>query len=244
MEAQNLLWTSGWDSTFRLLYLIFIEKKTVQPIYIVDESRRSLNKELQAIDCILKIIEKKHPNATKLVLPFIKFDKKEISVKQSIAENFAFLKSKTKIGGQYEWLSLFCEQNNLKKVELCIEKDAITSSFFNFIYPYIHSQKEDNEYSPEELKLKNAVFTVFNYFEFPLFETNKIEMYEIAKENNWLEIMELTWFCHTPKKGIPCGKCNPCQTTIMKGLGFRVPFKNRMKGYIKIYKKKVKLMLR
>jgi len=37
----NLLWTGGWDSTFRLLQLILDTRATIQPVYVIDTARRS-----------------------------------------------------------------------------------------------------------------------------------------------------------------------------------------------------------
>src|SRR5688572_33020809 len=34
-----LLWTGGWDSTFRLLMLLLVERRAVQSYYIVDRLR-------------------------------------------------------------------------------------------------------------------------------------------------------------------------------------------------------------
>ena len=35
-RAVKLLWTGGWDSTFRLLQLLLLYEKKVQPYYIID----------------------------------------------------------------------------------------------------------------------------------------------------------------------------------------------------------------
>ena len=70
-----VLWTGGWDSTFRILQLQkkkSEEKIIIQPIYVSDDSRKSEIKEIEAIKKIttmtrnigsnelmdLKIIEK------------------------------------------------------------------------------------------------------------------------------------------------------------------------------------------
>jgi len=67
----------------------------------------------------------------------------------------------------------------------------------------------------------------------------------IAKQNNWLDVLYLTWFCHNPKNNKPCGKCNPCTGVIKKGLSYRIPIKNRLKGYFKIYiLNKIKKLIR
>ena len=52
-----LLWTGGWDSTFRLLWLSWIEGRTVQPLYIAEEGRASTAAELSAMKKILAEIQ-------------------------------------------------------------------------------------------------------------------------------------------------------------------------------------------
>ena len=39
---KKVLWTGGWDSTFRVLYLVLVEKCQVQTYYIIDPFRWSL----------------------------------------------------------------------------------------------------------------------------------------------------------------------------------------------------------
>ncbi len=52
---KNVLWTGGWDSTFRVLELVIMKKEMVQPHYILDEDRASTQKELHAYDLDLCI---------------------------------------------------------------------------------------------------------------------------------------------------------------------------------------------
>lgn len=232
MTKKYIFWTSGWDSTFRLLQLLIFEEQIIQPIYILDENRKSYKNELEAIQLIIEKINQNYPKESKKIMPLILVKKNEIILDSEINQSFESIKKKVKIGSQYEWLSAYCKQNDIKKVELCIEKDAINTSLFNFINTYLkpnHSSESSNDEN------KFAVLNLFKYFEFPLFEIDKKTMYSISKENNWLDIMNLTWFCHKPKKNKPCGKCNPCKTTIIKGLGFRIKFKNRINGYLHIY---------
>lgn len=51
MQSQdnivNLLWTGGWDSTFRLLELLEHTGQTIQPHYIVDPGRPSFKLEMK-----------------------------------------------------------------------------------------------------------------------------------------------------------------------------------------------------
>ena len=71
MKPINILWTSGWDSTFQLLNLLLVEKKQVQPYYIMFSQRKSLRRELQAIEEIKIKLFDLYPESEKLLLPTI-----------------------------------------------------------------------------------------------------------------------------------------------------------------------------
>jgi hypothetical protein len=58
---------------------------------------------------------------------------------------------------------------------------------------------------------------LFRYFSFPLFSTDKVEIGERAEAEGWGDIMDMTWFCHRPSRGRPCGICAPCLYTIEEG---------------------------
>ncbi len=55
----NLFWTGGWDSTFRLLQLIIIYQKKVQPYYIIDNNRKSVQNELLRLKNIKRFLFEK-----------------------------------------------------------------------------------------------------------------------------------------------------------------------------------------
>jgi 7-cyano-7-deazaguanine synthase in queuosine biosynthesis len=236
-NVNLLLWTSGWDSTFRLLQIILMEKKSVQPIYIVDKNRKSLKNELEAIQKIQDKIKDEFPEAIDLIQPIWFVEKENLTENDEIGFAFQQLSSMRKIGSQYEWLAQFSHHYDLKNVEISVEKNLDLNSFGNFIK---QNYLEVNPSECSDKKLYYTIDTVFKYFHFPVIYLLKTEMLSIAKENNWLNIMNLTWFCHKPKNNLPCGKCNPCMATIEKGLSYRVPLTNRILGYIKIYKNKLK----
>lgn len=72
-----VFWTGGYDSTFRLCELLIDEGKTVQPIYIVDETvdgipggiRRSWKKEIQTMDRIIAMLHEQYPHTKQLLRP-------------------------------------------------------------------------------------------------------------------------------------------------------------------------------
>jgi len=71
MKKNNiipLLWTGGWDSTFRLLQLVIEKGCLVEPYYILNPKRKSLQNELKAMDNIRNTIEHKYPNKQNHIL--------------------------------------------------------------------------------------------------------------------------------------------------------------------------------
>src|SRR5699024_10809179 len=55
-NTAKLLWTGGWDSTFRLLQLLLEDKKPVQPIYIISRFRKSSDHELKVMENIRELL--------------------------------------------------------------------------------------------------------------------------------------------------------------------------------------------
>lgn len=231
MPTHNLLWTSGWDSTFRLLQIILIEKETVQPIYVIDKSRKSLHMEIEAINTITEKIKELHFKAYKRILP-VWYVEDSLTIDKEIEKSSQRIKSLTKMGTQYDWLAQFCKNHNLKNIEMSIDKNTNIDSFTHFLVTNYIETDYNNSKSKE---LYNTIDIMFKYFSFPIINLSKQEMNIISKSNNWENIMILTWFCHRPVKNKPCGKCVPCTAVIKKKMGFRIPVVNRMKGYLKIY---------
>ena len=101
--------------------------------------------------------------------------------------------------------------------------------------PYVVKKKKFgmHNYLLDSNKTNCPERTVFKYFQFPVFDISKIEMNKISKNNNWDDIMHMTWFCHNPKNDqTPCGRCNPCIYTIEEGLGWRMPLSSRVEGLL------------
>lgn len=232
MPTHNLLWTSGWDSTFRLLQIIITNQNIVQPIYIIDRSRKSYQKELEAIEKIKLKIKEEFPEAYSLILPTRFIEKKDLIINKEISESYSTLNALIKTGSQYEWLAQFCRDNNLNHTEISIEKNPNPKSFVYFLTQnYIQTTPE----STSNKGLYHTIDILFKYFSFPVINLTKLDMLAIIEKNKWKTIMNLTWFCHKPKNNKPCGKCVPCLGVIKKGLGYRISTVNRLKGYFKIY---------
>lgn len=46
---------------------------------------------------------------------------------------------------------------------------------------------------------------LFKNYKFPLVDYMELQMQEFYINNGYEEVMNLTWFCHSPVKGKPCG---------------------------------------
>lgn len=221
---KNILWTGGWDSTFRICDLVIIKKISVQPFYIIDSNRSSNSVELETMKKIKKNIYRDFPYTEGLIAEPVLIRIEEISENNEITNKFNNLTKKSFMGSQYDWLARFSEENNINNLELSIHKDDNAEYFVrNYIKPI---NEEKDFYYALDKDMYNSDYGIFKYYHFPLLGLTKIEMGEIAKNNNFDHIMEMTWFCFNPTRSRkPCGYCNPCKYTREEGLGRRVPSK-------------------
>lgn len=204
-DTTHLFWTGGWDSTFRLLQLLFEEEQQVQPHYIM-RSEQSTGTEIDTMANIRRYISRNHPEQRALLEPIIITDVASIHSNEKISGLHEKLRKEKKINKQYEILARYCYQKNVSVAELsviAIEKEIIESD-------------------------------LFKSFSFPLLHMTKKEMLHEAKEKGWMEIMEMTSFCRKPKRGRQCGMCGPCTDAIAAGLGFRLPLRSRIIGHVQL----------
>lgn len=232
-SPRNLLTTGGWDSTFRLLYLLLVEKKPVQPIYVIDPERWSLVQELKAMANIKKATLRKFPEAEELLLPTLLYDRTDIKPDPEIEASELAQNQKIHIGAQYQWLAKAVKQFGHEDTELCTEKHLSAAG----CYPSIHKlvvKGEDGVYRMEPKYKGTSEYGIFGIFAMPVLEMFKPDMMEIARENDFIDILNMSWFCHRPKWfDQPCGTCNPCMDTMTKGMPNRLPPFGKACYYIK-----------
>ena len=235
-KTVNLLWTGGLDSTYRLLEILLKENRKVQPYYMLDAKRFSLRNEIDAMHKIKQKIIQDFQEKDELLLPIKFIDVEEIDEIQLIKESFQELKKLRHIGIQYKWMAEFCIHNNINDLELGIIRKGEASdhgeALSESLDPYITSIEENSkvfkidpkkieEDGSRKAKLYNAVF---GNYHLPIIAYSKREMVNLSKQNNWMDYINLTWYCHNPKKNkIPCGKCNPCKTAKQEGVARKVP---------------------
>lgn len=225
MQAVDLLWTSGWDSTFRLLDLVLGKRCPVQPYYVFDRDRGSSPIEIETQDAIRAALAGKDPEAAALIRPTRVFDRHALAEDEEVAEAFRRLKDRSRIGYQYDFLAKLAKSHGLRELELAVHRD-------DKLFVHLAGKVEETEgvwrVAPdagEELKH-------LRYFRFPLLMMTKRQMEEQAGAGGFLDLMQLTWFCHHPVNSRPCGSCNPCKSTIEEGFGWRVPWPRRVRSVL------------
>jgi len=218
----NMLWTGGFDSSYRMIQLSKLDV-TIQPYYLCD-NRRSEQLELNAISAITADI-RMHPKTICTILPLITSKVIDIEPDSEITEAFQRLYNETEIGSQYEWLSRFAktvdgleiclEQSENGKAYKCIMNNGDVKKITEGIIAYSIIDKEIS--NPD-------LFKVFGNFRFPLplFELTKAETIEEYKKLGFEDSINKTWFCHTPIRNKACGVCNPCKSVVKEGLSFRL----------------------
>ena len=211
----EILWTGGFDSTFRVVQLSKLPVK-IQPYYIRD-NRISENMELDAIEKISKSLRQK-PETKCELLPLIKIQMNERIISEEITNAYLRIKKQRHLGSQYDYMGRFASAH--PGIELGVLMGDHWKEMINkFGKVILKSDKDigdyyvvDTDHSPEDLNI------LFQHYHFPLAAMTKLDLKQKYIEWGYEDIMKLTWFCHTPIKGEPCGKCIPCNLAIEAGL--------------------------
>lgn len=226
-ESVNLLWTSGWDSTFQLLRLLLKHRLPVTPYYLEDPTRASTATELRTMQRIGDALHDAFPETRELLRPLRTFPVAELERDPDIAEALRTIRSRLYIGSQYEWLPLFCKRHGMAGLELSVHVDDKVQALLS---PFVCEFEQAGKYRSfrvDPCHAGTAEYTLFRYFSFPLFQIDKRAMAREAGGEGWSRLMDMTWFCHRPVHGRPCGACAPCVYTIEEGLAWRVPLSRR-----------------
>lgn len=222
----NILWTGGLDSTYRVCELSrIIVGGIIQPFYIYDRTRKSTNQELKAIRRITKII-KSNPKTVATLRDVYIVDNSEIKPDIIITEAWKVLYEKYNLGIQYDYIARFAKQSGLK-FELSLEDGHGRAR--NFVEKILKLKLyEDGNYRAyvvDKDLTDSIALQLFECLVFPLPQFGMTKNAEFVKMNEWglKNVANLTWFCHRPVFGLPCGHCNPCKDCINEDMAFRIP---------------------
>lgn len=217
-KPYHVLWTGGWDSTFRIIQL-FERDVVIQPIYVKDKGRASTQKEIETIHLLTEQIKTKFKNSEGDILPVKLLEKVDIPSNLYLKLIYKLIKRQRAIGKQYYWLA--CLTKNYEFTEQCF-----------------HSEDRDQLISIDELteiidetggvnwvvnpkKMGFLRSQLFKNVRFPIIYISKLEMKSYAEKHGFIDIMNKIWFCHRSDEK-PCGKCSPCTQYVIDGFGDRL----------------------
>lgn len=234
-DPVKLLWTGGWDSTFRLLDLVVLQGRIVQPYYVIDSGRGSVAVERETMDRIRAATgDRFGSEAAARILPTIEDRIADIPEVPEVRAAFGALREQARVGGQYCWLAEFALRHQLTGLE--IGQERLVNS--GVVRPLLDPEL-DRSRSPIRLREppSNPHLWIFRFFEFPLIDTTKHQMLNRARKTGLLPIMLLTHSCFNPRPdGSPCGKCVPCRTSLLEGMMFRFPWRIRLRWRVRRFR--------
>lgn len=211
-----LLWTGGWDSTFRLLDLVINQRRLVQPYYVISLNRASLIIELRTQARLREMVFADFPDTRERILPTRIYSAAELPLDPEMSKYFLALREKYPIGTQYEWLASFSKMFLESPLELSLTYEGKIRNMLAASVEQVTHQGLLN-YQLNQLP-QDRDFELFRHFTFPLFQVKKSEMADLAQVGGFRHIMQETWFCHKPvRQHIPCGTCAPCRALIEDG---------------------------
>lgn len=222
-----LLYSGGWDGTFRLLQLCQYDID-IQPVYIIDEGRQSNPIERERIS---QIIQKARARFPANILDIRFYERRwilENCADEAIEKAFEHLREHYAVGIQYLWFALLGKHLGHEKmesgvvhqyhgkVEEAIETEASFAELRDDVLPVRYCVRpKDGKEDPASIVFADLIL--------PIIKLTKEDEERIARENGWMDIMELSWFCHKPIKGQPCGLCGPCDDAMNTGMQWRMP---------------------
>lgn len=225
-ETINLLWTGGWDSTYRLVQLSRGPYK-VQPYYVVNEKRKSLAEERKAVKDIYELLKAK-PDTKAELLDVIEIRREDYPVPREIKLAYKEVLKRAKMGPQYEWLGEVSK--HIPGLEMSLERSMEKPTSYDL---YIRNADYEivNEEDPVRACYKltenndKPLYELLGNVRFPVlvFTRSKMDFLADFKEWGYLDVAQKTWFCSQPINGEPCGYCAPCRNVMKQGLSFRMP---------------------
>ena len=239
-DPVQLLWTGGWDSSFRLIHLMHHSEAVVQPWYIIDERRNSIGREVHAMRAIREALVERNPAFGPRMLPTRFVAREQIGQDDEVTEQFRRLAERIRVGVQYGYLGRFAKQHGLT-LELSMHDK--NHGLGRAVYP--HTEAVETPYG-RVLRLKRdapATLDLFRPYLFPLLGLSKLEMGREARKDGYEHLLELTWFCHTPRGGRPCGRCRPCQQVIQGRMHHRMPITSQVLGQLRFWRRSIRSFL-
>lgn len=235
-DKVRVLWTGGWDSTFRIVELSF-KDVDIYPVYVIDPDRKSKDIEIEMMKSIISALNKK-PRTKAKIHDIEIIEKESIPKDEEITKAYFKIQKTTKLGGQHEWLARLAKV--YPDMEMGTEAgDPSSSHILQAIRDYGELIiKGTTGCLDPQMSTKEGLL-VLGGFRFPIITRTELDMVKQIHEWGYEDIMQNTWFCHTPVRGKPCGMCHPCEVKMESNMEFLLPedAKKRYRIYAAIRRK-------
>lgn len=214
-RCVNLFWTGGFDSTFRLLQLVLIEKKCVAPIYLNFPELDGFHIRRQNVKFELKTIQRIIGELNRLGVGYRIMPLKvitNINLSPEVLESMQILYDEgflRRAVSQYAHMVQYSLDKNIIIEEGAENSPHSTSN--KMVKPYLNS---DGLLDLE--KIAGTPLMAIRNLKFPIINLTKKQMLEIAKKHNFDYILLWTKSCWWPSStGKPCLKCIMCKDRII-----------------------------
>lgn len=186
---------------------------------MLDAGRHSIPYELDAMAKIRRAVAQRGDLPP--ILPTRYYAKHELADDPAVTAWLAGARESLHLGSQYSWLVRLARQHDLDGLELAVHRD-------DQLHRLIESEVvRDGAGGWRVRDDASPLCAPLRPFCFPIFELTKPDMAAWATARELTAVMELTWFCHTPRAGRPCGICQPCRYAVAEGMGHRLPWSSR-----------------
>lgn len=220
-KVVEILWTGGWDSTFRIIELSMKDNIVIQPVYIEDPNRKSVVYEKKSMNEIIAALKMKPKTKAKFA-PITIYKLQDIPKDEEISKAYYTIYAATHLGAQHEWLAWLGKLH--PGMEMGTEKGSPEMShIIDAIERFCDLQIEDGYGRINHEKSSKEGNLVLGWFTFPIITRTETDMLEQIKDWGYEDIMKHIWFCHKPVNGKPCGLCHPCDVKMESKMEWLLP---------------------
>jgi hypothetical protein len=220
---HRVLWTAGWDSTFRVADLVLTHRRTVQPWYVVDPERRSTRIELARIRELTDLMGGLDAQAPGRIMPLEVRRLADLPPQPHVAAAAERIGAIRPMGAQHSWLPLLAIAEGLDDLELGWEADFLHRFLPLDAFSRNAGDAPDDWFHLDEGSADPDRHILMGRFRYPLITVTKVQMQELARERGFAAVMERTWSCRWPTVlRRSCGQCVPCTEARIASMGHRV----------------------
>jgi hypothetical protein len=188
---------------------VLVERRAVQPIYVIDPDRVSMPFEIRAMEAIRAGLNER--GAGDRLAPTQIFVRTHFPTPSHLDELYRSIAREVHVGEQYLWLAGLGEARGWSGVELSMTRFENAPPLQRLIFT---ADGRLNESRAAQL---------FRYWTFPLLDVAKEEMAREAERHGFIDLLLQRWFCFRPVLAKPCGRCRPCRLAYRGGVEFANP---------------------